>query len=93
MNCTIGKSVVKFYIIRDFDGEVRGYSLGDKKLVKHYGWGNTYSWVIAGRDVSVAVMDCDFWKQYDRGEIELVESCKLGKERLVDMYIDDVKLW
>lgn len=93
IKCKIGKTMVKFNVIRDYDGDVRGYSLGENKLVKHYGWGNSYSWVIAKKNISVGTMDCDFWKQHDNGEIEIVSSCKAGKERLVELYIEGVRLW
>ena len=93
VNCMIGKTKVKFNVIRDWDGDVRGYALGEYKLVKHYGWGNSYSWVIVKRANDVAAADCDFWRQYNNNELEIVSSCKSGKERLVDLYIEDVRLW
>ena len=93
VNCMVGKTKVKFNVIRDYDGEVRGYSLGGNTLEKHYTWGNSYSWVIAKNGNRAAAMDCEFWKQCANGEIEIVSSCKAGKERLVDLYIEDVRLW
>jgi len=95
VNVKIGKCTVTFNVLRDsWDDSVRGYALGDYKLVKHYDWGNSYSWVIAKRDTRVATMSCEFWRQVERGDIvEFPTSCKAGKERLADLYIEGVRLW
>lgn len=93
VNCKVGKTMVKFNVYRDYDGDVRGYGLGEYKLVKHYGFNNSYSWVIEKHGVGASPMDCEFWKQVDKGDVEIVSSCKAGKERLVDLYIEGVRLW
>ncbi len=52
---------VKFEVLRDDDGEVRGYKLGNYYLVKHYIWNNTYEWIIntTGKDYYYALYDED----------------------------------
>ena len=94
VNMKIGKVTVTYNVLRDGWGDVRGYSLGDYKLVKHYTWGNSYEWVIAKRDTRVATTHCECWRQFDNGDIlEIANSCKTGKERLADLYIEGVRLW
>lgn len=78
MNCKIGKTMVKFRVIREYDGTVRGYSLGGNTLTKERNsFNNGYYWVIKNNN----------------NIIEYANSCQLGKERLVDLYIEDVRLW
>ncbi len=68
---------VKFEVIKDWDGDVRGYKLGDHLLFKKYYYGNQYSWYISNKtDYFKAINDCD--KQY-------VSSCKKGKELLISL--------
>ena len=39
-------SKVKFEVIKDYDGEIQAYKLGDWYLCKIYTWGNTCNWYI-----------------------------------------------
>ena len=63
------------------DGEVRGYELNGKYLLKHYTWGNKYSWMIADKDY-YAIMSCELNKLLDNGNIRFVDNFKEGKEEL-----------
>ena len=73
-----------FEIIRDDDGTVDGYRLGNHYLMKHYYWNNDYEWIIntTGRQ---AYFQTELSKGLDNGEIELAFSCKQGKQRLMEL--------
>ena len=75
---------VKFEIIRDTDGIVDGYRLGNHYLMKHYYWMNDYEWIIntTGRNF---YFQRDFDKAVASGEIEFVLTCKQGKQRLIEL--------
>lgn len=77
-------SKIKFEVIRDFDGNVDGYKLGDWYLMKHYYWDNEYSWIInqTGRGF---YGHYEFHKALESGEISIVGSCKEGKQRLIEL--------
>ena len=72
----------KFVVIRDSDGDVKGYKLGTHYLFKRYTWGNQYNWIIntTGKDF---YYDYEFQAAWRNGEVELVSSCKAGKEKLI----------
>lgn len=74
----------KFEIIRDDDGEVRGYKLGHHYLLKHYTWGNNYEWII-NTTGKFFYYNWEFENAWRNGEIELVNSCKAGKEKLIKL--------
>ena len=78
---------VKFEIIREFDGTVAGYKLGNHYLMKHYYWDNSYSWIIntTGNQYYTSY---DFHKAYDNKEIEIVLNCKEGKQRLIALNME-----
>lgn len=87
----VTKEDVKFEVMRDYDGDVRGYRLGTHYLFKHYGslTNNSYSWFITDED-NYHYYDCEFSKKYDDGSIILVDSCKEGKEKLKELYFKGV---
>lgn len=66
---------VKFEIIRDYDGDVCGYKLGNYLLFKKYYWGNQYSWYVSN--------NTDYWKAYNDPKNQCVWSCKEGKQMLI----------
>ena len=68
---------MKLEKIRDWDGEVAGYKLGDYELVKYYYYGNQYGWKIQRAYTVGVVKEKEF--------VEHVLSCKKGKERLVEL--------
>ena len=74
----------KFETIRDDDGDVRGYKLGDRYLMKIYTWGNTYYWVV-NKDGRRHYSQVEFSNAIASGEVEIVESCKAGKQRLIEL--------
>ena len=59
----------RFEILRDDDGAVRGYKLGNHYLIKHYVWGNEYEWIINkdGKDYYFAY---EIMQLHDAGEVE-----------------------
>lgn len=75
---------IKFEVIRDYDGNVDGYRLGNYYLMKHYHWDNTYNWII-NKDGAMHYFECEFWKLVDLGEVEIVLNCKEGKKRLIEL--------
>lgn len=77
---------IKFEIIRDCDGVVDGYKLGDWYLMKHYYWNNSYSWII-NKTGKCMYTYCEWEKAYKNGEVEVVNSCKQGKEILKNRYV------
>lgn len=77
---------IKFEVIRDCDGVVDGYKLGDWYLMKHYYWDNNYSWIINKTGKSVySYYEWDM--EYRNGNVEVVNSCKQGKEILKNRYV------
>ena len=74
--------MAKFEIIRDNENAVQGYKLGSHYLVKVYSWGNNYDWVI-NQTGQISYFEGEFSEALANGEVELVSSCKEGKERLV----------
>lgn len=75
----------KFEVIRDWDNEVAGYKLGEYYLMKHYIWNNEYEWIINKTGVS-SYFSCEFRDELDAGNIELVSSCKIGKQILRERF-------
>lgn len=75
---------MKFEKIYDWDGEVRGYKLGDFYLMKHYHWGNNYSWII-NKTGDTFYFGYEWDKAVRSGEVEMVLTCKQGKERLKEL--------
>lgn len=73
---------IEFEVLRDDDGIVDGYRLGDYYLMKHYIWMNDYEWIIntTGRTY---YFDRDFRKLVDEGEIQLTSSYESGLKRLI----------
>lgn len=65
--------------------ELRGYKLGDLYLLKQYTWGNKYSWVIS-KEYFLHIGSYEIGKLYDEGKIIFVDSCKEGKEYLLNNY-------
>ena len=60
-----------------------GYRFGNWFLVKSYGFGSSYSWVVTKDFEGMPKMDCEFWKWFDENESKgtrFVGSCKEGKE-------------
>lgn len=78
---------VKFEKIVDYDGNVDGYKLGSHYLMKHYYSisNNDYEWII-NSDGKQFYFTGEVFKLMDAGEIELVNSCKEGKARLIELY-------
>ena len=74
----------KFEVIRDVDGNVDGYKLGNWYLMKHYYWANDYEWII-NKDGRQHYFTNEFHQLIDNGEIELANSCAEGKQRLVTL--------
>ena len=62
-------------------GEIRGYEYNNKYLLKHYTWGNKYSWIIADKDY-IAIMSCEIGKLLDNGNIKFVDNFKIGMKEL-----------
>ena len=75
---------VKFEVIRDFDGNVDGYKLGNWYLMKHYFWDNEFSWIL-NKDGRCVYSSYEYSKKYDAGEIIPVLSCREGKQRLIEL--------
>lgn len=76
---------VKFEVIRDYADDIRGYKLGDWYLLKHYTWGNQYSWFIS-KECIMHMASYEWGKYYDTGRVEYVLSCREGKQILRDRY-------
>lgn len=77
--------MAKFEIIRDCDGVVDGYKLGEWYLMKYYYWNNSYSWII--NKTGKTVYSYYEWdKAYKNKEVEPVDSCKVGKQILIERY-------
>lgn len=77
------KVMASYAKIRDDDGELRGYKLGDYYLMKIYDQCG-YSWVI-NRDGRRHYFSDDYADALARHEIESVGSCKEGKARLREL--------
>lgn len=75
---------IKFEAIRDSEGKIDGYKLGEYYLMKHYYWGNEYEWIINTTGKSF-YFQTEFFNELHSGGIELVHSCKQGKQRLVEL--------
>ena len=83
----VGKVNVRLEVIRDYDGDVRGYRLGDNYLMKHYGWsGNSYEWIINDNGQT-------FYYAHEWDKYETVPSFKNGVEKLLDKYIEGIRLY
>ena len=67
---------------------VEGYNLGNYYLLKHYSWGNKYSWILSKK--CTTYMNCEFNKAFDNGEIKFVGSCKHGKELLMKLFNNEI---
>lgn len=78
---------IKFEVIRDLDGDVNGYKLGEWYLIKRYYWGNNYEWII-NQTGETHYFDCEFSRAYSEGKIEIVSSCKRGKEILIKRFLE-----
>lgn len=76
---------IKFEIIRDWDGEIKGYKLGNNFLFKHYYYGNNYCWYISLKGDKQYCSQTEFSRAYTNGDIIAVSSCKRGKELLVKL--------
>jgi len=74
---------IKLETLRDFDGEVRGYKLGNYYLMKHYYYGNQYSWLVCKEDRNT--WGYSLYDLINKGEVISVYSCKKGKELLVKL--------
>lgn len=68
--------------IESYCGET-GYKLGNYFLIKHYTWGNNYDWIISKEDKHF--MSCEIQKEVDLGNIIFVNSCKDGKNKLLEL--------
>lgn len=77
---------IKFEIIRDSNNDVNGYKLGEWYLVKHYYWGNSYEWIINNTG-ETHYFNYEFSRAYSEGKIEIVSSCKKGKEVLIERFL------
>ncbi len=75
----------KFEVIRDYNNEVAGYKLGEYYLMKHAIWGNDYEWII-NKTGQTFYFSCEWREEYEAGNIELVESCKVGKQILRERF-------
>lgn len=69
----------KFTVIKDYDGEIRAYRLGNLYLCKIYTWHNQYSWFILDHYEK-------YLYTYERDAAELVRSCAEGKKILIERY-------
>lgn len=74
----------KFEVLRDSEGIIEGYRLGNHYLMKHYTWNNNYSWIINTTGDNYYFGN-EFWRLVDAGEIELALSCKQGKQRIIEL--------
>lgn len=73
---------MKIKKIEDYCGEI-GYKLGNYFLIKHYTWGNSFDWIISKENKHY--MSCEIQKETDLGNVIFVDSCKEGKERLLEL--------
>lgn len=64
--------------------EVKGYKFGEYYLMKHYGWGNSYSWIINKTGENFYTSN-EFSRAYDNGEVITVGSFKQGKQKLIEL--------
>lgn len=81
---------IKFEVIRDMDGDVRGYKLGNNYLMKHYYSlnNNDYEWII-NKDGESCYLSCEISNALDNGEISFARSCKHGKEILIKRFLEE----
>ena len=80
-------SKYKFEKIRDDDGEIRAYKLGNNTLVKHYYCGNNYEWLISRTGETYAPWSNAIRRKcFENGTLETCGSCKQGKERLIELF-------
>lgn len=79
---------IKFEVIRDFEGQVEGYKLGNWYLMKYYTWMNDYCWII-NKDGRNYYFWSEFNKAMDNGEVQYVSSCKKGKQILIDRFMEE----
>ena len=85
-NVKVGKVNVRLNVLRDYDGDVRGYRLGDYYLMKHYTWGNSYEWIINDNGQT-------HYYTYEGDKFETMPSFKAGVEVLLDKHIEGIKLY
>lgn len=74
---------MKKEVLKKWNGDVRGYKIGDYYLLKHYTWGNKYNWIISKEDF-YAIMSCEVGKLFDEKRIEFVPSKKDGIEIILN---------
>lgn len=79
-------SKYKFEKLRDSDGDIKGYKLGNNTLIKHYYWGNDYEWFVSREGREYAGFGTEITKRLMTGALEIAHSCKDGKQRLIDLY-------
>ena len=69
--------------IKDDDGDIRAYKIGDYYLAKHYSWNNYYDWVITKNLDYASGSTIDFNRRLELGDIRFANSYKEGKEELL----------
>lgn len=75
---------MKMNKVYDYDGDLIGYEFNGYYLMKHYTWGNSYSWII-NQTGEYVYCHCEFSRAYDRGEVIPVGNFKEGKAKLMEL--------
>lgn len=70
--------------IRDTEGDVLGYKLGEFYLMKHYTWANNYEWIVNKTGQS-HYFSCEFDNAMREGELILVDNFNDGKKMLIEL--------
>ena len=65
--------------------ELNAYKLGDWYLVKKPTWNNRYEWIL-NKDGCQSYFSHELDKEIESGNVILVESCKAGKQKLIELY-------
>lgn len=66
---------------------IEGYELGGYYLTKSCGI-NSYWWVLSKEKKYYG--GYEFSVEYDKGNVKLINSCKIGKELLVKLYNKEI---
>lgn len=74
----------KLETLRDFDGEIRGYKLGQYYLMKRYYYNNTFSWLVCKEDRNT--WGFNLGDLINKGEVIPALTFKRGKALLIKLY-------
>lgn len=76
--------------MRDDEGNITGYNLGDYYLLKMYSWGNDYEWVLS-QEEEYPIYHHERQKKIENGDLVFVDSFKEGMQKLIELGVNNEK--